>query len=442
MRSLKKITCAFYTLGCKVNQYETELMLQDLEQRGLELVDFSDKADIYIINTCTVTSLSDHKSRQVIRRALRQNPAAFVAVTGCYAESAPAEIHSIPGVKLVLGNKDKIRLPEVTLEKAKIISFKSPRPVIPRQKFHTRALIKIQDGCDQFCSFCKIPYVRGKPSSRPEEEIICEVARLVKGGVKEIILTGIHLGKYGIDQGGQTDLFSLLSRLAKMEGLARIRLSSLEVKEITPDLISLIASSPKFCRHLHIPLQSGNDEILKAMNRNYTKGEYLGVVRDIRKSIPEVALTTDIMVGFPGESEGKFEETKRLVLEVSFSKLHVFKFSPREGTIAAFLKPAVAEGVKKHRSETMLELGRNLREAFLEKYIGRVVKVLAEEKCKGQCPSPKSQRNGGGERKTLLTGLTDNYARVYFEGPREVKGQIVKVQVLELRDGRLWGKLV
>ncbi|MDI6821465.1 MAG: tRNA (N(6)-L-threonylcarbamoyladenosine(37)-C(2))-methylthiotransferase MtaB [Actinomycetota bacterium] len=411
---------AFYTLGCKVNQYETETMIKEFLSRGFELVDFSEEADVYVINTCTVTSTSDRKCRKKIRQAVRRNPSGFVVVTGCYVDRNPIEIWEIPGVDLAVPNREKTRLAQLIVEKLSISGVESGEP----QRLHTRALVKIQDGCNQFCSYCIVPYVRGTISSRQEEEILNEVEGLIQSGVKEVVVTGIRLGKYGVDLPTETNLVKLLAALARMP-LARIRLSSLEVKEITPELIALMASSPKFCRHLHIPLQSGDNEILRSMNRDYKREEYLQIIREIRENIPEIAITTDVMVGFPGEGEEQFHRTRDLMMEVRFRKTHVFKFSPREETVAASLPNQIPPEVKEKRSAELLDLNRVLAAEFVKEFVGRDLEVLVER-----------IHNG------VLTGLTDNYIRVYFEGPAELKGKLMTVHTLQAENGCLYGKLL
>ncbi|MEW6189877.1 MAG: tRNA (N(6)-L-threonylcarbamoyladenosine(37)-C(2))-methylthiotransferase MtaB [Actinomycetota bacterium] len=419
---------AFYTLGCKVNQYETETMIKEFLSRGFELVDFSEEADVYVINTCTVTSTSDRKCRKKIRQAVRRNPSGFVVVTGCYVDRNPYEIWEIPGVDLAVPNEEKTRLAQLIVEKLSISGVESELSKslshAKPQRLHTRALVKIQDGCNQFCSYCIVPYVRGTISSRQEEEILNEVEELIQSGVKEIVVTGIRLGKYGMDLPTETNLVKLLSALARMP-LARIRLSSLEVKEITPELIALMASSSKFCRHLHVPLQSGDNEILRSMNRDYMREEYLQIIREIKENIPEIAISTDVMVGFPGEGEEQFHRTRDLMMEVGFRKTHVFKFSPREGTVAASLPNQIPPEVKERRSAELIELNRVLAAEFVKGFMGRDLEVLVER-----------IHNG------VLTGLTDNYIRVYFEGPAELKGELATVHALQAENGCLYGKLL
>ncbi len=411
---------AISTLGCKVNQYESEKLRQAFFDAGCEISDNSeDSVDVHIVNTCTVTALSDKKSRQMIRKAIRKNPQATIVATGCYVDAEPDKIFNIRGVDLIVANKEKSKLPRLILGTS-IDSSKST----PLNQCHTRALIKIQDGCDQFCSFCQIPYVRGNPSSRSPSEIICEARKLAESGVKEIVLTGIHLGRYGADMSPSFDLVDLLSQLLPVPGLKRIRLSSIEVKEVDKRIMALFASSSKLCKHLHIPLQSGDDEILKKMNRNYSSEEYLTIVRNIRAKIPDLALTTDIMVGFPGESEDQFRRTLFVAGEAAFARTHVFNFSARPRTKAAAMEDKIPGIIKKDRVKRMMKVAEDLSREYRKRFIGVTVDVLVE-----------------GEKDNLLTGLTNNYMRVRFEAGSDIIGKIVPVKLLELKQDFILGKL-
>lgn len=409
---------AIHTLGCKVNQYETETIVGDFLRIGCELVDFSERADVYVINTCTVTQTSDHKSRQWIARARRNNPDAIIAVTGCYAQRAVQEIERIPGVDLVVSNDRKDEIAGLICVKLGLEVH--PQEMPHKQCFHTRALVKVQDGCDNFCSFCIVPYVRGKPRSRGLQEIVGEVTDLVKNGVKEVVLTGVNLGKYGQDWQPQLNLIDLIKSMDKIEGLARVRLSSIEVNDLTHDIIMLLSSSSRFCPHLHIPLQSGDDHILNSMNRNCTAAEYLDVVNEVKEAIPGIALTTDVMVGFPTETEEQFEKTKLLMKNVAFRKAHVFKYSERQGTRASNFPAKVTPQVMEHRSKKLLEISQEMAKDYLQSYVGKEVGVLVEKV------------NNNGE----LTGLTGNYMRVNFAGDESMKGRLIEVLV-ERRCGDL-----
>ncbi|MFZ3062184.1 MAG: tRNA (N(6)-L-threonylcarbamoyladenosine(37)-C(2))-methylthiotransferase MtaB [Actinomycetota bacterium] len=426
---------SFYTLGCKVNQAETEEMLASFAKAGFEWVDSSEEADVRVVNTCTVTKEADRKSRQAIRRAVQNrgngDGRALVVVTGCYAEISPEEVCRIPGVDLVVSQSEKDKLvekvidlmgvtPEVSISQDNCGPKGPPlhcsgRPLgrlfsskIPRLR--TRAFLKIQDGCNNFCSYCIVPFARGRERSQPYKEIVTEAQELVRGGVKEIVLTGVHLGRYREDEKGLADL---LRDISKIPDVGRIRLSSLEPEEVTSELVSLIRESGKVCRHLHLPLQSGDDGVLKAMRRNYTTGDFVSLVSDIKREIPGVAVTTDVMVGFPGETDEQFNRTKELCEKLEFARLHVFKYSPRVGTAAAKFADQVSEEVKHQRSQILIDLGERLAWKFRERFIGRKMDVLVEKKTNGK-----------------LTGLTDNYIRVCFDGPETLMGQIVSVKLL------------
>ena len=415
---------AVHTLGCKVNQYETELITNDLLNYGLALVDFSDSADVYIVNTCTVTERSDHKCRQWIARAKRRNPEAVVAVTGCFAQRAKGQLTEIEGVSLVLGNESK---KELASQVCKILNIEKSagRPAPRRQHFHTRALIKVQDGCNNYCSFCIVPYVRGEPRSRALDEIASEISELSLSGVREFVLTGINLGKYGQDLEQGIEMTDLLRAVERTPQPARFRLSSIEVKAITPRLIEFLSKNGRFCRHLHIPLQSGDNDILRSMNRDYTVEKYFEIVGEIRRQIPSLALTTDVMVGFPGETSAQLENTKSAVEKMGFGKIHVFKYSDREGTKAFGLGDKVSPEIKEKRSSELIELGRRSAIAYLEALVGKTVQVLVE----------KTDEAG------RAWGIMDNYAKIGFPAPAGVRGELLDVLV-EQREGlKLRGKI-
>jgi len=418
-----KVTFSIHTLGCKVNQYEGERIAAELVKLGWERTGFSSRADVYIVNSCTVTAVANHKSRQLIRRALRSNPDATVAVIGCYADSDRDEIAAIEGVNLILGNEDKDKLPHLLAEKAGAIEPGETGKDVAARATHTRSLIKIQDGCNQFCSYCIVPHVRGDLWSRSEAEIIDEVSKLVGDGTQEIVLTGIHLGLYGT--GKKTDLGDLLARLVEIPGLGRIRLSSIELREITPQMIELISLSGKICNHLHIPLQSGSDNILSSMNRHYTAEEFIEHAGEFKRRIPNLAVTTDIIVGFPGETDRDFEDSLRLVEKVGFSKLHVFKFSPRKGTPAAGFDQQISGKVKDERSAILISAGERLSAQFAASYIGKELNVLIE----------RSQGD-------YMSGVSDNYIRVMCEGPGSVVGKLVTVEITRQEDSILYGRIL
>lgn len=420
---MKTFTVA--TLGCKVNQAETEKIIGRFLEAGFELVDSFEKADVSIINTCTVTAQADHKSRQAIRRA-RRNQDAFVVATGCGVVTESSGITSIQGIDLLAGNRDKEELVTLVRNRLNGEDRRVQTPAFSKQHLHTRALVKVQDGCDHFCSFCIVPFVRGKPASKPASEILAEVEGLVNAGVKEIVITGVNLGKYGADLNGNKGLVGLLENILRIDPLGRVRLSSIEVNNITPKFVSLFGRNPKLCHHLHIPLQSGSNRILQAMNRGYKAEEYLGKISQLKAVASDVALTTDVMVGFPGETDEDFEATRSLIEKTRFRKLHVFKFSPRPGTPAAELPDQMAEEVKDKRSSELIKLGDELAKSYLSGFAGREIEVLVEKK----------MRDG------LLTGISDNYIRVCFEGSPDLVGELVTVRTTEAKDGCLYGELI
>lgn len=425
----------FQTLGCKVNFYDTEFLMRTFLDGGYQIVDFKDEADVYVINTCTVTKEGARKSRQIIRQAKRRNPHSIVAVVGCYSQIAPEEVLQIAGVDVIGGTQDRKRLIQL-VEEAKQSklplnyveelkeaeefeeSFWRKNASVKQFSGRTRALIKVEDGCNQYCSYCIIPYVRGPVRSRQPEKALNEVKDLVQSGVKEIVLTGIHLGAYGQDLGQRINLVELIKTFLPIPGLQRIRLSSLEITELSDELISLVATEPQLCPHLHLPLQAGSDLILQMMNRPYTVKEFFRRIQKLRDQIPDVAITTDIMVGFPGETADQFQETYDFVQKLGFSQLHVFKYSRRQKTPAAKLKPQLSREVKDQRSEKIRHLGDKLNYRYNQRFLGQTLPVLIEEE-----RDPKTKK---------LTGITPNYIRVYLNhGSDGLKGQILPVQLTE-----------
>lgn len=428
---------AFYTLGCKVNQYETEAMIENFENAGYEIVDYSDLAEVYIINTCTVTNMGDRKSRQIIRRALDKNPEAFVAVVGCYSQIAPDKVLDIPGVRLVVGTNERkriVELVEFAMKKdekvnmvddiMKVRDFEEMS--IHKYKSRTRAFLKIQEGCDQYCTYCIIPYARGHIRSRKPESIVEEVKELAENGFKEVVLTGIHVASYGKDLGG-TSLIDIIVQLHEIPGIERIRMSSVDPNVITEEFIGRIKMLPKICRHFHLSLQSGCDETLKRMNRKYTTEDYRRAVNRLREVFPEVAITTDLIVGFPGETDEEFEKTAAFIEEISFSGMHIFKYSPREGTPAAKYKNQIKPGVKEERSRIATEIARKNEEKFKRSFIGKKMKVLYEQPVN--------------EESLLYEGLTDNYIRVASESHDDIKGKIIETVLLEQKDDYILGQI-
>jgi threonylcarbamoyladenosine tRNA methylthiotransferase MtaB len=423
---------AFFTIGCKVNQYETEVIAEKLESFGFERVDFSQPADIYIINTCTVTKESDYSSRQAIYRAKRRSPDAKIVVTGCYAQMEKEYLQGLPGVSLVVKQEEKGKLPFVVMEmlgqgsrvkkketgKEDDILDSSVKGLVK----HTRALVKIQDGCEKNCAYCIVPFARGKERSRGVDEIIAEINALVGNGYKEIVLTGVHIGRY---DGGNMNLVGLSQEILKQTNIERIRYSSIEPKEISPELIDFISQSNRVCRHFHIPLQSGDNSILSEMQRDYTKDEYRNIVESISQAIPDVLIGADMIVGFPGEIDQQFENTCRFILSSPVNYLHVFSYSDRKGTRASQMLGKVPPEVIHQRSEILHDLGKEKWQNFIDRFVGQRLNVLIENR--------KDRKTG------LLTGLSDNYIRVLLDGDDSLKNHIVSLQISQRKDNILIG---
>ena len=385
------ITVAITTLGCKVNQFESEALMSALEQKGYGLVPFDEGADITIINTCTVTHRADFQSRQMIRRAFRSNPKSLIIVTGCYSQVEPEVMTKIEGVRYLLGNKEKGQIPELLplMQKDELpqiqVSDIQKETVfwdIPLHSFqrHTRAFLKIQDGCDAHCSYCIVPYARGPSRSLPPEKLIEHLRVLKEKRFKEVVLTGIHIGSYGMDLTPPFPLEKLLRRIEEEKIPDRIRLSSIEPLDFSAGLISFLSQSTKVCPHLHIPIQSGDDEILRLMNRNYDHFLLLDLIQKLHQSIPKLAIGADVIVGFPGETEEKFEHTYELIKSLPFSYLHIFPFSKRKGTPASQFPWRVDEAVIKKRAEKMRELGKKKRQAFYHQFLHQELRVLVEDR--------------------------------------------------------------
>lgn len=410
---MKKV--AFYTLGCKVNTYESEAMAGLFEKRDYQIVDHQEKADIYIINTCTVTAVGDKKSRQMIRRAKRLNPQAIIAVAGCYAQVAPDEVASIEGVDIVIGNEHKGEIVDL-VEQVRDEQISLVGEITPVYEdfgtgsFHsrTRATLKIQDGCNSFCSYCIIPYARGRIRSRSMDSIITEVKSLAAQGFEEIVLVGIHLASYGKDL-EQGDLISVVEELNKIDGIKRIRLGSLEPKCLTDDFVSRIKKAEKVCPHFHVSLQSGCDATLKRMNRKYNMAEYFEGVERLR-TIPDVSITTDVMVGFAGETEEEFLESMENVEKCGFSAVHIFPYSIRKGTPAAKMPDQVPENIKTERAAKMAQLTESMKKDFEARYIGKTVEVLFEQDNKGHTANFIQVHAEGGEGMAMvkITGATED----------------------------------
>ncbi|GFN22520.1 tRNA (N(6)-L-threonylcarbamoyladenosine(37)-C(2))-methylthiotransferase MtaB [Thermanaeromonas sp. C210] len=427
---------ALASLGCKVNQNELEALKGLFRSAGYQIVPFDAPADVYVVHTCTVTHLSDRKSRQMIRRAVRNNPEAVVAVTGCYAQVAPEEVLRIPGVDVIVGTRDRARLVELVEEARRtgkvVNAVREPEkgeafeelPVT--QVSRARAFLKIQEGCEEYCTYCIVPYARGPLRSRAPQRVVEEVQRLVDAGYQEVVLTGVHTGAYGRDLPGGVDLDYLLRQLLEVPGLGRLRLSSIDPLDFTPRLIRTLTEAEQICPHFHIPLQSGDDFILERMGRRYTAYQYLELLDRLREGRPRAAITTDIIVGFPGEQEEHFRRTLEVVQRAAFARLHAFPYSPRSGTPAAAMPDQVPAEVKKERMARLLHLGRRLEEEYARCFLGETLDVLVEE----QLP--------GGE--DLWEGHTGNYLTVFFAAPGDWTGRLVPVRLRDWQEGRIWGE--
>lgn len=419
---MKKV--ASHALGCKVNQYESEAIAELFAEKGYETVGIDDWADIYIINTCTVTNFGDKKSRQLIRKVKRQNPEAIVAAIGCYAQTAPDDIKKIDGVNLIIGTKGRSDIVELVesyspdmgvlctvgeIAKERVFERLSINKLTDR----TRAYLKIQDGCSQFCSYCIIPYARGPIRSRDPEDIADEVKTLAANGFKEIILTGIHVASYGKDLKG-TSLLDVIKQVQRTEGIERIRFSSVEPNLMTREFVSGLAAMDKVCGHFHLSLQSGCDRTLKRMNRKYTSQEYENAVNLVREYFPDAALTTDIIAGFPGETEEDFEESISFAKKIGFLKIHAFPYSPKRGTPAAVMENQIQNSVKNERTARLIELSDTMGSEFIGKFYGKIMPVLFErEVCEN-----------------FYEGYTSNYIRVIAESERDIQNKILNVKIL------------
>jgi threonylcarbamoyladenosine tRNA methylthiotransferase MtaB len=421
-------TVAFHTLGCKVNHYETEAIWQLFKEAGYDRTEYETMADVYVINTCTVTNTGDKKSRQVIRRAIRKNPDGVICVTGCYAQTSPAEIMAIPGVDIVVGTQDRVKMLEYIEE------YKNERqPInavgnimktrvyeeldVPSFTDRTRASLKIQEGCNNFCTFCIIPWARGLMRSRDPKEVVAQAQQLVHAGYKEIVLTGIHTGGYGEDLKDYNLAMLLRDLEEQVDGLKRIRISSIEASQISDEVIEVLQNSTKVVRHLHIPIQSGSDTVLKRMRRKYTMEFFADRLERLKEALPGLAITSDVIVGFPGETEEEFMETFNFIKHHQFSELHVFPYSKRTGTPAARMDDQVDEGIKNNRVHRLIELSDQLAKEYASKFENEVLEVIPEE------PYKEDESEG------LFVGYTDNYLKVVFPATDEMVGKIVKVKI-------------
>lgn len=429
---------ALYTLGCRVNSYESEAMAEQFIKEGYEVVDFSEFADVYVINTCTVTNMGDKKSRQMIGRARRLNPEAIISVVGCYSQIASDEVAAIEGVDVVLGSRNKGEVVywvnRTREEKKQVIEVSD---VLKNKKFEelsiteyqdkTRAFLKIQDGCNKFCTYCLIPFARGAVCSKDPDQILREVKELSKNGFKEIILSGVHTASYGVDIQGDWNLVKILEEIDKIEGIERIRIGSIDPTFFTEGVIERICSLKKLCPHFHLSLQSGCDATLRRMNRKYTAAEYKEVCDNLRKYIKDVSITTDIIVGFPGESTTEFEETYKFLSDIKLSKMHIFKYSKRAGTKAADMPFQVDGNLKEERSKALIELNHKNEIGFMEKFIGRTMNVLYEEKVS--------------DTENSYVGYTENYLKVISESSENITGKIVPTKVIAVKEDYMLGEI-
>lgn len=436
-KNKRKKTVAIFTLGCKVNQYETEAMAELFQKEGYEIVDHEEYADVYVINTCTVTNLGDKKSRQFIRRAKSKNDDSIIAVVGCYAQTSPDEVLKIEQVDIILGTNERKRIvelcEEVSNERKKINAVSDIMAIrefeemkIEEVKGKTRAFLKIQEGCNQYCSYCIIPYARGPIRSRRIENITNEVQKLADNGFKEVVLTGIHIASYGKDL-GEIRLIDVIEKVHEIEGIERIRLGSIEPTLITEEFMQRLSNLSKVCDHFHLSLQSGSDTVLKRMNRKYTTEQYKEIAELIKRYMPNAGLTTDIIVGFPGETEEEFYQTCKFVEDIGFSRIHVFSYSPRKGTPAAKHKNQVPSSIKHDRSKKLIEIGERLTKLFITHFIDAELDVLFEEESKNKFG--------------FIEGYTTNYIRVLCKGEVSLEGEILLVRINHIEDENLIGEI-
>ncbi|MDR2006789.1 MAG: tRNA (N(6)-L-threonylcarbamoyladenosine(37)-C(2))-methylthiotransferase MtaB [Acidaminococcales bacterium] len=426
---------AFLTLGCKVNQADSGAMEQLFRQAGYLAVDFTEPADVYIINTCVVTDTAEHKSRQLIRRAARQNPNAVIAVTGCYPQIGAEAVKHIKGVDLIVGTdrrREIVSLVEKArqsgcLDAAGALSLDAGFEELPSGNVNTRtrAYLKIQEGCDQYCSYCVIPYARGPSRSRPLESVRTQTSRLVEAGFREIVLIGIHLGAYGAEKPAAGNLCAAVKTALSVDNLERLRLGSIEPTELDFELLSLLKNDRRLCRHLHLPLQSGCDAVLRAMKRPYGTADFQRIVDEVRCCVPDVAITTDIIAGFPGETPAMFAETCAFVEKMAFSRAHIFPFSPRAGTPAADFSGQVGREEKIARTKELARIAKKSEEKFLSGLLGKEREVLFEQ----------------AEGETLMTGLTDDYAKAFAPLDNSLLGGIARVLITGLEAGGVTAKL-
>ena len=431
---------AFATLGCRVNMYESEAMTEKFVREGYEVVDFSEVSDVYVVNTCSVTNMGDKKSRQIIGRARRLNPEAIIAVVGCYSQIAPKEVSGIEGVDVVLGTRNK---GDIVYYVNKARDEKKPQvkvgAVLRNKQFEelkiedyrdkTRAFLKIQDGCNRFCAYCLIPYTRGAVCSKDFNNVLNEVRELANHGFKEVILSGIHTASYGLDLEGNVDLVTLLEEIEKIDGIERVRIGSIEPAFFTDEVVEKIKNMKKLCPQFHLSLQSGCNSTLKRMNRRYSAEEYERIVNVLRENLKDASITTDVIVGFPGETNEEFEETYEFLKRNKLTKTHIFKFSPRTGTKAATMENQIDGNIKEERSKRLIELNNINEKAYTDSLMGREMGVLIEQEVKGL--------DG------IFEGYTRNYVKVHVHGAsKDNIGNIIKVKLFESKGDYAEGKVV
>lgn len=432
---MEQKTVAFMTLGCKVNMYDTEAMRELFLERGYKEVDFEEKADIYLINTCSVTNFGDKKSRQAIRRAKKLNPRGVVIACGCYSQVAPEAVAAVEGINIVTGIKDRSKIVDIAESYTEGVlnlvgDIKTATEFEPltvtRLEGHTRAYLKIQEGCNRYCTYCIIPYARGPIRSRKPEDVVAEVERLAENGFKEVVLTGIHVASYGLDLKEDTDLCDIIERVNMVKGVERIRFSSIEPVAITEDFIRRISAMPKVCGHFHLSLQSGCNRTLHDMGRRYTAEEYFEAVKRIKAAYPHGAVTTDIIVGFPGESDEDFGESMAFAEKCRLAKIHVFPYSPKNGTPAAKRKDQVSPEIKAERAAKMGELSQRLQREFMEDMLGETCSVLFEREIK----------------KGVFEGYTENYVKVLLKSEENLHNRIinVKLEIVDNEEMAMWGQ--
>ena len=433
---MKKVS--FYTLGCKVNQYETNAMAQKFKESGYEIVDMNDDiSDICIVNTCTVTNMSDRKSRHSLRRVKEKNPSAIIAAVGCYAQVAKNDLENMPEIDIVLGNEEKaniVQYVEKFIENEKKLieiediatkkEFEDMGQITYTEK--TRAFIKVQDGCNQFCSYCIIPYARGRVRSRNAESIIKEITQIAQNGIKEVVITGIHVASYGRDFENENGLIELLEKINEIEGIKRIRLGSLEPKIITEEFMQRLSKLEKICHHFHLSLQSGCDATLKRMNRKYTTSEVKEIIERLRRYYDDVMLTTDIIVGFPGETEEEFETTYQFLKQAKLYKMHVFQYSPRKGTRAAVMPNQIDGNIKEARSKKLIELSNENQKMYNQQLVGKEVEVLFED---------KEVEDGI----TYFRGHTQNYVLVKYKTDENLENTLKLIKISDISELNIIG---